>query len=168
MAESIWLVLAKKSAGHIPLRINDAIDTALCFGWIDSLPNKVDEYHYKVRFSPRNPKSNWSKVNKDKITRLIAENRMHASGMAMVELAKKNGTWTALDEVEAGILPNDLREELNTYTHATEHFNGFPRSTRRGILEWIHSAKRPDTRLRRIRETARLAQENIRANQYRR
>ena len=93
---------------------------------------------------------------------------MHASGLNVVATAKANGTWNALDDVENLIVPPDLKAEFEKHTHALNHWNSFPRSAKRGILEWILNAKKPETRAKRIEETARLAQQNIRANQYQR
>ncbi len=164
--DSIWLVLAKKESGITSLSVSEAVDEALCFGWVDSLPNKVDEKRFKILVSPRKPKSNWSKVNKDKVERLLAEGKMAAAGLQMVALAKQNGTWDALNEVDSLKIPNNLAAKLAEYPQATVYFENFPPSTRRGILEWILNAKQPQTRAKRINETAALAAENKRANQY--
>lgn len=166
--ESIWLVLAKKGSNMSTMDISDVIDTALCYGWIDSLPNKIDAERYKVRFSPRNPKSNWSKVNKDKVEQLMAAGRMAQSGLDMIALAKRTGTWMALNDVDNLIIPDDLKVALNSLPDALDNFNNFPPSTRRGILEWIFNAKRSSTRADRISTTASLADQNVRANQYER
>lgn len=166
--ESIWLVLAKKGSNMSTMDISDVIDTALCYGWIDSLPNKIDAERYKVRFSPRNPKSNWSKVNKNKVEQLMAAGRMAQSGLDMIALAKRTGTWMALNDVDNLIIPDDLKVALNSLPHALDNFNNFPPSTRRGILEWIFNAKRSSTRADRISTTATLADQNVRANQYER
>ncbi|MEL6192224.1 MAG: YdeI/OmpD-associated family protein [Bacteroidota bacterium] len=165
--KGVWLIIYKKDSGVPSVYYPEAVDEALCFGWIDSKPNKRDKKSYYQYFSVRNPKSNWSKVNKDKIERLLAAHKMAPAGLEMVKLAKESGTWDALNEVEALIIPEDLGEALDTYPHARTYFEAFPPSTRRGILEWILNAKRPETRQKRIEETARLANEDIRANQYR-
>ena len=143
------------------------MEEALCFGWIDSKPNKRDEQSYYQFFSKRSPKSNWSKVNKDKVTTLIEKGLMQPAGMAMVELAQQKGTWNALEEVENVSLPPDLEACFKQDPTAFVHWEAFPRSTKRGILEWIQNAKKPETRLKRIQETVRLAALNQRANQYR-
>jgi uncharacterized protein YdeI (YjbR/CyaY-like superfamily) len=164
--QSVWLIIYKKSTDTPSVYYDEAVDEALCFGWIDSKPNKRDEESFFQFFSRRNPKSKWSGVNKRKVARLLEEGRMAAAGLAMIELAKKTGTWTALDEVEAGIIPPDLQQALESYPGSSAYFEAFPISTRRGILEWIQSAKRPETRAKRVEETARLAAQNIRANQW--
>jgi uncharacterized protein YdeI (YjbR/CyaY-like superfamily) len=164
---SIWLVIYKKDSGVDSVYYPEAVDESLCFGWIDSRPNKRDTESYYQFFSKRNPKSNWSRVNKEKVKRLIAEGRMHESGWAVVEHAKSIGTWDALNDVEQLIIPNDLQAAFSQQPKALEHWNNFPPSSRRGILEWIFNAKRASTRAKRIRETVEKAAQNIRANQYR-
>ncbi len=164
--KSLWLIIYKKSSDSQSVTYNDAVDEALCFGWIDSKPNKRDDESYFQFFSKRNPKSNWSKVNKDKIIRLLEEGRVAPSGMEMVKLAKLTGTWTALDEVENLKIPKDLKNQFDKYPASESNFDSFPKSVKRGILEWILNAKRPETRYNRIDETAKLAAQNLRANQY--
>ncbi len=164
--KSVWLIIYKKSSKRSSVYYDEAVDEALCFGWIDSKPNKRDAESYYQFFSKRNPKSNWSAVNKSKVERLIKANKMATPGLEMIRIAKQSGTWSALDDVENLIVPDDLRAELKTYSNAEKYFEEFPKSVKRGILEWIFSAKRPETRIKRIKVTARLANENIRANQY--
>ncbi|GBF50294.1 hypothetical protein LPTSP4_18190 [Leptospira ryugenii] len=164
--EGIWIILAKKNSGIETIRVDDLIDECLCFGWIDSLPNKIDEKTYKLYISPRSPKSNWSLVNKEKVKRLEKEGRIHAKGKAMIQIAKKTGTWTALEGVDNLEIPSDLLKELEKYKQAKANFLAFPKSVRRGILEWIGNAKKEETRKNRISETASLAEQNVRANQY--
>lgn len=165
--QSIWLVIYRKDSEIPSVYYPEAVDEALCFGWIDSKPNKRDDKSYFQLFSKRNPKSNWSKINKEKVAYLIQQKLMHDSGIRMVEIAKENGTWDALNEVDELIIPIDLMNMLNQFDKALDNWNNFPQSTRRGILEWIFNAKRPETRKKRIKETAQLAQLNKRANQFR-
>lgn len=165
--KSVWLIIYKKESGTPSVYYSEAVDEALCFGWIDSKPNKRDDESFFQFFSKRNPKSNWSRVNKEKIDRLIAEGRMAPAGLAMVEHARQTGTWTALDDVENLIIPEDMKAAFNANPTAWQYFDDFPRSVKRGILEWIFNAKRPETRARRIQETVEKAEQNIRANQYR-
>ncbi len=167
LEKGVWLIIYKKDSGTPSITYDQAVDEALCFGWIDSKPNRRDQDSFYQYFAKRNPKSNWSKINKEKVARLTAANKMHAAGLAMVKNAKVIGTWDALNEVENLVVPRDLAEELASYDWATAHFEAFPRSVKRGILEWIFNAKRSDTREKRIAETARLAQDNVRANQFR-
>jgi uncharacterized protein YdeI (YjbR/CyaY-like superfamily) len=164
--KGLWLIIYKKKSQVPSVFYDEAVDEALCFGWIDSKPNKRDAESYFQYFSQRSPKSNWSKVNKDKIARLETEGKIHTSGYEMIRIAKEDGTWDALNDVENLIIPPDLATELQKYEHAKSNFENFPRSVKRGILEWIFNAKRPATREKRILETAALAEQNIRANQY--
>lgn len=165
--KSVWLIIYKKDSGVSSVTYKEAVDEALCFGWIDSKPNLRDDKSYYQFFAKRNPKSKWSRVNKEKVAQLIKEGRMHKTGLASIELAKKTGTWTALDEVYNSIVPDDLQVALNKSKEALKNFNAFPRSSREIILGWIANAKKEETRTKRIEETVRLAEKNIRANHYR-
>lgn len=164
--KSLFLIIYHKESGVPSVYYPDAVDEALCFGWVDSTPKKRDEQSYYVLFARRNPKSLWSAVNKTKVERLMAEGRMAEAGLQMVALAKKTGTWTALDGVSALELPEDLVQAFANEPQARVYFEAFPPSARRGILEWIFTAKRPETRAQRIAETVRLAAQNERANQW--
>lgn len=164
----IFLIFYKKDSENISITYSQALEEALCYGWVDSVPKKRNEESYYVLFSKRNPKSNWSRVNKEKVNKLMKQGKMTAPGMEMVEKAKTLGTWTALDEVDNLVVPGDLAFELEKYSGAKANWDKFPLSIRRGILEWIFNAKRPETRRKRIEETAKLAQENKRANQFNR
>jgi uncharacterized protein YdeI (YjbR/CyaY-like superfamily) len=166
--KSVWLVLYHKGKADHNLTYSDAVDEALCFGWIDSKPNKRDAISSYLYMSVRNPKSNWSGVNKQKIERLMAEQRMADAGLAMVALAKTTGTWQALDAVDALQLPAPMEALLNDNTTAAQYWAAFPKSAKRGILEWIYNAKTEPTRLKRIEETVALAEKNERANQFKR
>ena len=166
-AEGIWLVSYKKATGKPRFEYDEAVEEALCFGWIDSKPNKLDEERSLLWFAPRKAKTGWSKPNKERVEKLLAAGAMTPAGLAKVEAAKADGTWTALDSIEALEVPPDLAAALATYPTATAYFDAFPRSAKRGILEWISTAKTPQTRAKRIEETARLAAENQRANQWR-
>jgi uncharacterized protein YdeI (YjbR/CyaY-like superfamily) len=149
-ASGVWLVYYKKASEQPSLSYGEAVDEALCFGWIDSVPKKIDEQSYCQLFSPRKPRSGWSRVNKAKIDRLIANGLMTDAGLAKIDAAKADGSWTKLDEVEDGIVPPDLAAALAENPVAKTNFDGFSRSVRRGILEWLLTAKRPDTRARRV------------------
>lgn len=166
-AKNVWLIIYKKESGVASVYYMEAVEEALCFGWIDSKPNKRDDVSYYQFFSKRNPKSKWSKVNKAKVEELIKEKRMTKAGMAAIELAKQNGTWTALDEVDNSIIPDDLQKALAKNKTASKNFDAFPRSSKKIILEWILNAKKEETRKKRIEETVSLASKNIKANHYR-
>ncbi len=163
--ESIWLVTYKKNKGpYIPWA--DIVEEALCFGWVDSLPRKLDARRSMLLVSPRKPGSAWSALNKSRAEAMIARGQMTKAGQAMIDAAKADGTWTKLDAVEALSVPPDLADAFRRHAGAAGNFDAFPRSARRGILEWIIQAKRPETRAKRVEETARLAGQNQRANQY--
>ena len=162
--ESVWLVRYKKGRGPDYLAYPDLVDELLCFGWVDSLPRKLDDDRSMLRISPRNPRSNWSGVNKRKVARLTREGRMHPAGLALVATAKANGCWTFLDDVEALVVPADLRAALDATGRAAYYWSRFPPSSQRGILEWIKIAKTAPTREKRIRLTAERAAENRKAN----
>jgi uncharacterized protein YdeI (YjbR/CyaY-like superfamily) len=160
-----WLVRWKKASGGPYLPYGEAVEEALCFGWIDGQARPLDDRRWQMLITPRRPGSAWSRANKERIERLSAEGRMEAAGLAAVERAKADGSWWALDAVEDLIEPAELRAALDRDAAARREWDAFPRSARRAILEWIVSAKRPETRARRVEETARLAAQGIRANQ---
>jgi uncharacterized protein YdeI (YjbR/CyaY-like superfamily) len=163
--KSVWLIIYRKESSMPSITYPEAVDEALCFGWIDSKPNKRDEHSFYQYFAKRNPKSNWSKVNKEKVAVLMAQNKIHPSGLEMIEIAKRNGTWNALDSVDNIEVPDDLQEAFDQNILAKNYWSDFPRSAKRAILEWILNAKKPETRLRRIAETVEKASKNIRATQ---
>ena len=162
----VWLVLFKSASGRQVYSFDDAIEEALCFGWIDSKPRKLDEDRSMLWFAPRKPRSGWSRLNKERVERLIEAGRMADAGQARVDAAKRDGLWSMLDAVEDLEVPSDLAAAFERHTGSREKFDAFPRSVKRGILEWIVQARRPDTRCRRVEETARLASRNERANQW--
>ena len=160
----MWLIIYKKESNIPSVYYPEAVDEALCFGWIDSTPKKRDDKSYYQFFAKRNPKSNWSKVNKDKVANLLEQGLIESEGLKMIEIAKQNGTWTALDEVENITIPEDLQTLFSNNPTAFDHWEKFSRSSKRGILEWILNAKKPETRQKRIEETVALAEKNIKAN----
>lgn len=164
--DGIRLILAKKGSGLPSLPVADAVEEALCFGWIDSVAHKLDDKRYKIFFSPRNPKSKWSKINKGRVKKLAKLGLIAPAGKKMIALAKNTGTWDALNEVDQLLLPKDLKAAFSKNKKASNFFDAFPPSTKRVILEWILNAKQPETRIKRIKETVELAEKNIRANQY--
>ncbi len=166
--ESIWLVTFRKASGKPYVLYDVVVEEAICFGWIDSLRNKLDDERSMLLLSPRKSGSAWSKVNKDRVERMEAAGKMHPAGLRKIEQSKADGSWAFLDDVDALIVPDDLAAALAEYEEAGKNFEAFPPSTKRGILEWIKQAKRAETRNKRVRETAGLASKNVRANQYRR
>lgn len=165
--QGVWLVSYKKATGKSRVEYEEAVEEAICFGWIDSKVNKLDAERSMLWFAPRAPKTGWSRPNKARVERMLAAGRMTAAGLAKVAQAQADGSWEALDGVEALEVPQDLQDALARYPDAATHFDAFPRSVKRGILEWILVAKKPETRAARIAETARLASVNERANQWR-
>ncbi len=165
--EGVWLVSHKKATGRPRMEYGESVEEALCFGWIDSKPAKLDAERTMLYFAPRKPGTGWSRPNKERVARLLAAGLMEPAGLAKVEAAKRDGSWTRLDAIEALEVPDDLARALASLPDAARHFDAFPRSVKRGILEWIATAKKPETRARRIAETARLARTNERANQWR-
>lgn len=166
-AEGVWLVSYKQATGKPRVTYDEAVEEALCFGWVDSKGNKLDEERSMLWFAPRKLGSGWSRPNKERVERLIAAGLMTPAGMAKIEAAKADGSWSLLDAVENLEIPPDLAEALDAYPPAATNFAAFPPSAKRAILQWIVQAKTPATRAKRIAETARLAQENKRANQWR-
>ncbi len=158
--QSVWLIIYKKESKVASVYYSEAVDQALCFGWIDSVPNKRDGDSYYILFSKRNPKSNWSQVNKNKVTKLEKLGLIHESGRRMIDLAKQTGTWNALDKVDALEEPDELMNLLNSSPMALANWRAFSKSYRRGILEWLLSAKKEETKSKRLTEILRLSEEN--------
>lgn len=165
-AEGVWLISYKRASGKPSMTYEEAVEEALAFGWVDSKANTLDDERSILWYAPRKAGSGWSRPNKERVDRLIADGRMTPAGLAKIEAAKADGSWTLLDGVENLEVPPDLAAEFARYPDARANWDAFPRSARRGILEWIVQAKRPETRAKRIAETARLAQDNVRANQW--
>jgi len=154
-ADAVWLVFFKKGSDRPSVAWGDAVDEALCFGWIDSKVQKLDDISYRQYWTRRKPNSVWSKINKDKIRLLTNEGRMKPAGLASVAAAKENGSWTIMDGPDAGVVPDDLAAALVAAGPGAEAtFAGFSSSTKRAALYWLVSAKRPDTRTRRIADIA--------------
>lgn len=154
---AIWVLFYKKSTGKPTVTWSDAVDEALCFGWIDSTRRTIDEECFIQFFTRRKAKSLWSKINKDKVKRLTEEGLMQAAGLAAVAIAKKNGSWKALNAVERLHIPSDLMHAFKTQPNAKSFFSKCSRSLKKQILHWITFAKREDTRKKRIAELVLLA-----------
>ena len=165
-APGIWLVWHKQATGRAQFRKEEAVMEALCFGWIDSLPRAVDEARTSCYFSRRKPSSAWSAVNKRYVDELVGAGRMAAAGLAAVQLAKSSGAWAALDASDALIVPPDLVGAFELHASARAAWGAFPPSTRKALLQWIYSAKRPETRAERVRQTVEAAAAGKRANEY--
>ena len=154
----VRLAIGKKGGTATSLGYDDAVEEGVAFGWIDSTAGKVDEQRYFVTFTPRKPGSAWATSNKERVARLAAAGLMAPAGAAAVEAARADGSWNLLDDVDALIVPPDLAEALGVAGSAAE-WDALSASQRRQALSWIASARRPETRARRIAETARAAGE---------
>lgn len=161
-AESIWLVTYKKHTAHY-LAYDAIVEEALCFGWIDSLPRKLDGDRTMLLLSPRKPKSVWSKLNKTRVASLIEQGLMTPAGLMKIEQAKADGSWSFLDDVEALIMPADLAVALSANVMAKQYFEAFSPTAKKAILQWIKMAKQTQTRQQRIEKTVTLAAQNIKA-----
>jgi uncharacterized protein YdeI (YjbR/CyaY-like superfamily) len=166
--QSVWLVYYKKAANQPTLTWSQAVDEALCFGWIDSQAKPLDSERYQQYFSRRKPTSGWSKVNKEKVARLTAEGRMTAAGLASIEVAQQNGSWTLLDEATALLLPADLALALQNVPAANSYFSSLSKSVRQNMLQWVALAKRPATRQQRIAEIVESAAQQLKPKPFRR
>ncbi|MDJ0924233.1 MAG: YdeI/OmpD-associated family protein [Acidimicrobiia bacterium] len=149
---AVWLIFWKKGSGRPSIEWADAVDEALCFGWIDSKVQSIDDSRYRQYWTVRKPGSTWSKINKDKVARLSQQGRMAPSGLAAVERAKQDGSWTILDGPEAGIVPDDLGTAMDA-TGVREAYNALAMGARKAILAWLAMAKRDTTRANRIAKT---------------
>jgi uncharacterized protein YdeI (YjbR/CyaY-like superfamily) len=147
-----WIVAFKKAEPERYLPLSDVVDEALCFGWIDSLPRAKDAARTMLYISPRKSGSNRSRVNKDKVERLIAEGRMTSMGLAVISRSKEDGSWTALDDVDNLVIPKDLQTRFDQSPPSQTNWDAFPRSVKRGALEILLNAKRPATRAAKITE----------------
>jgi uncharacterized protein YdeI (YjbR/CyaY-like superfamily) len=163
-AQEVWLVLYHHDGGTPRLRYHEAVEQALCFGWIDGLHRRHGSDTSQLRFTPRTARSRWSQLNRQRATKMIELGLMTKYGQAAIEQAKAGGTWQLLPDDPRRAIPADLQEQLDGNDAARMNFESFPPSSKRLILEWIAIAKRPDTRRRRIDQTVDLAALNIRAN----
>ena len=151
-SDGIWFVYYKKGTGQPTVTYDEAVEEALCFGWIDSRVNTIDDERYMQLFTPRRPGSPWSRVNKDRLVRLEAAGLMTGAGRRPIEAAKADGSWELADSVEALIEPDDLVAALDAAPDARATWDGFPPSVRKQALFWVVTAKREATRLKRIEQ----------------
>ena len=165
--KSVWLIIYHKASNIKSVYYEEAVEEAICFGWIDSIAHKRDAESKYQFFAQRKPKSNWSKANRERAEKMSEQGLMTTSGQKLIVLAKKTGTWEALVDVQKSVIPDDLQKLLNKNKGALKNFLDFPPSSKRIILEWILNAKKPETRQKRIDETVRLAADNLKANHYR-
>ena len=163
--EGVWLVMYKQASGKARMGYDAAVEEALCFGWIDSRTRALDDERSMLWMAPRRARTGWSRSNKARVERLVAEGRMEAAGLAKIEAARADGSWSLLDGVESLEVPADLAKALKA-SKGDVFFEKFPQGVRKQLLEWVRSAKKPETRSKRVAEIARLAAMNIRANQW--
>jgi uncharacterized protein YdeI (YjbR/CyaY-like superfamily) len=150
-SEGLWLKIARKGSGIESISFAEALDAALCYGWIDSQANGFDERYWLQRFTPRRPKSKWSKRNRARVASLIEEGRMKPAGLREVERARADGRWeAAYDSPSTATVPEDFRRELEKNEGASEFFATLNSANRFAILHRIQDARRPETRARRI------------------
>jgi uncharacterized protein YdeI (YjbR/CyaY-like superfamily) len=151
VSEGVWIKVAKKGAGIDSVRYPEVLESALCFGWIDGRREALDERHFLQRFTPRRPRSRWSRINRDTAGRLIAEGRMHPAGLAEVERAKQDGRWEAAYEGQRrSTVPDDLQRELDARPKARAFFAELSSQNRYAIIYRLNDARRPETRARRL------------------
>ncbi|MBF2098184.1 MAG: YdeI/OmpD-associated family protein [Gloeomargaritaceae cyanobacterium C42_A2020_066] len=153
----VWLVYYKVGSGRPSVRYPEAVQEALCFGWIDSKVKSLDGERYQQVFTPRKPRSVWSKLNKGYVAELQALGLLRPAGLRVMEAAQQDGSWFSLDACEALVIPEDLAQALAQYSAAQAHFESYPASLKKAILGWIAAAKRPETRQRRIQRTVEAA-----------
>lgn len=156
----VWLIYYKVKSGQPSIKYTEAVKEALCFGWIDSKVKALDAERYMQIFTPRKPKSVWSKLNKQYVEELIDRGLMTEAGLSKIVAAKQDGSWNTLDAIEALIIPDDLQQALATNETANQYFEALSRSSKKNILFWIASAKRPETRSKRIEQTIISAAQN--------
>ena len=164
--QSVWLIFYKIKSGMPTISWSEAVDEALCFGWIDSTIKSLDTEKFIHFFSKRKPKGTWSKVNKEKVLHLIENGLMTKAGFESIETAKQNGSWTILDDVEELKIPKDLEQEFETKQGSKDFFLSLSKSMRKAILQWLVLAKKEETRQKRINEIAELAAKKLKPKQF--
>ena len=160
-SEGIYLIFYKVDHAKESMRWEEAVRVALCYGWIDSTVKSLGGGKRRQYFCPRNPKSVWSKVNKEHLKELEAHGLIHKSGYKAIEIAKQNGSWTELDDVENGVVPEDLQKAFDKNKKAFDNFEALTPSQRKGYLYWLHQAKREKTRQKRIAEIITLCAQGV-------
>ncbi|TBV25564.1 hypothetical protein DMZ43_11510 [Meridianimaribacter sp. CL38] len=167
LSKGIYLIFYKVEHENESMRWEEAVKVALCYGWIDSTVKSLGNGKRRQYFSPRNPKSVWSALNKRYIVDLITINLMHDAGLKTIEIAKENGSWSVLDDVENGIIPEDLQIAFNANKTAFTNYQNFAPSYKKGYLYWLNQAKREATRIKRISEIIELCNKNIKSRSSR-
>jgi uncharacterized protein YdeI (YjbR/CyaY-like superfamily) len=156
-SSGIWLVFYKKGSGKTSLAYEESVEEALCYGWIDSVIKKIDEQSYVRKFTPRKDGSNWSDLNKKRVEKLIRDGRMTEIGMAKIEIAKQNGEWEKPDQPRPQfVLHEEFQAALEQHPKAKQFFNSLNKADRQQYIYWVASAKREETREKRIKESLEL------------
>ena len=153
----VWLITWKRRAGEPTIGYEEAVEEALCFGWIDGVIRRVDDDRLMEWFAPRRPKSTWARTNKERVARLEAAGLMTDAGRRAVEIARANGSWESLDVIDALVVPDDLAVALAERPEARERFDASSVSVRRSALAWVYQARRPQTRVARVEQIAAIA-----------
>ncbi|MCG3167849.1 MAG: hypothetical protein POELPBGB_03648 [Bacteroidia bacterium] len=166
LKQAVWLVQYKKKSAVPSISWSEAVDEALCFGWIDSVRKTLDSEKYIQFFSKRKATSVWSKINKEKVQQLIDKGLMTKAGFATIETAKQNGQWTILDHAEELTIPEDLEKAFKAYKGSKDFFLSLSKSVKKAILQWLVLAKRAETRQNRINEVAELASRKLKPKQF--
>lgn len=159
-SNGVYLIFYKVDHEKDSMRWEEAVKVALCYGWIDSTVKSLGNGKRRQYFTPRNPKSVWSALNKRYIEELLEADLMHKSGLETIDIAKENGSWTTLDAVENGIIPDDLQKAFNKNQVAFDNYQNFAPSYRKSYLYWLNQAKREETRQKRIKEIIALCKDN--------
>jgi len=162
-SKGIHLIFFKVDHKNDSMRWEEAVKVALCYGWIDSTVKSLGNGKRRQYFTPRNVKSVWSALNKRYIADLLSNDLIHPSGLKIIDIAKQNGSWTALDDVENGIITEDLRSEFDKKPTAFDNYQNFAPSYRKSYLYWLNQAKREATRQKRITEIIQLCAHNIKS-----
>jgi uncharacterized protein YdeI (YjbR/CyaY-like superfamily) len=162
--DGVWLAGWKRATGKVPLDYGRIVEEALCFGWIDSVTNTLEDGRHAQLLTPRRRGSGWSPSNKERVERLIADGRMTPAGLRAIEGARADGSWSMMDAAEALIEPPELASALDANPEARRHWDAFPKSPRRALIWWVMSAKRPETRQRRVTTIVDEAAQGRRAN----
>jgi uncharacterized protein YdeI (YjbR/CyaY-like superfamily) len=162
--DGVWLARWKKVSGKVPLDYAQIVEEALCFGWIDGLTNTLDDGRQAQLLTPRRPGSGWARSNKERVERLVADGRMTDAGMQVIDAARADGSWSLLDASEALIEPHELKAALDANGEARRQWNAFPKSPRKALIFWVTSAKRAETRQRRVTAIVDEAAQGRRAN----
>lgn len=161
LSTGVWLAVSKKKSSTPAVLYDEAVEEALCFGWIDSQLQRADEDSYLLWMSPRKPGSIWSLNNKRRIEKLMGKGLMTAAGLQKINAAKKDGSWEVINDIETLTIPEDLQQAFERNVQAKKNFTSFPASSKKMFLFWILSAKQPKTRAKRIQQTVALAAQNI-------